>query len=232
MLSYPPFSASVRSHLGQAHGRDARATHLGGQAWHGKQLSPKLEAGSPVAAVYLSRQSLATADDRRNDAVARRSAGFQPASAKEAGRDAWATKIRILRIPSMSRVGDRTRTGGHPPSPSFGGTSRPPLQNSIRAQRDSTGPGWLSFHAVSTRSRPRARRGADDSKLWTGRSLKHRLYLGGLDVLSLPNGRADETNKSVPPRPQRPPVKPIPVWLRPRRAKCFVNKSDWIFPAN
>ena len=128
MLSYPPSRASVSSHSDEAHGRDARAIQHGGQAWHGKQLSPKSEAGSPVAAVY----------DRRNDAVARSSAGFQPASAKEAGRDACATKIRILRIPSMSRVGDRTRTGGH----------RPPLQNSIGAQRDSTRSEWLNLNAA------------------------------------------------------------------------------------
>ena len=89
MLSYPPSRASVSSHSDEAHGRDARAIQHGGQAWHGKQLSPKSEAGSPVAAVY----------DRRNDAVARSSAGFQPASAKEAGRDACATKIRFLGVP-------------------------------------------------------------------------------------------------------------------------------------
>jgi 16S rRNA (cytosine967-C5)-methyltransferase len=43
----------------------------------------------------------------------------------------------------MGLVGDRADDddGGHPPSPSFGGTSRPPLQNTVRAQSDSTGTG-------------------------------------------------------------------------------------------
>jgi len=123
--------ASVRSFVDQTHGRDAHATRHVGQAWQGEQLSPKLVAGSPVAAVY----------DRRNGSVAKSTAGFQPALAMEAGRDACATKIRILGIPSIGQVGDRTRNGGH----------RPPLQNSIQVQCDSTRSECLTSNATRCR---------------------------------------------------------------------------------
>ena len=43
------------------------------------------------------------------------------------------------------RTGSAAYLGGHPPSPSFGGTSRPPLQNTVGAQRNSTGSGGMSL---------------------------------------------------------------------------------------
>ena len=82
-------------------------------ARRGKRLSPKWEAGSPVAAVY----------DRRNRTRCR--------------TDRWS-------VPARPTVGPTVRESrGFGVRRGLAGGHRPPLQNTVWAQRDSTGSGCL-----------------------------------------------------------------------------------------
>jgi hypothetical protein len=96
-------------------------------AWRGKRLSPELEAGSPVAAVYDRRLEFgqfaavydrrpSIEDSRRGSAGSTGSTSSRQASSRQATPPCYGN-------------------GGH----------RPPLQNTVWAQRDSTGSGCLSL---------------------------------------------------------------------------------------